>query len=59
VLRVNRILAYAFIVIGVVLLVETAAQGAKPGLRTGYLAGVVFIVLGVLRHRAMRPGSRG
>lgn len=55
-LRVNRILAYAFIVIGVALLVETAILG---GGQVGFLAGAVFIVLGVLRHRAMRPGSRG
>jgi hypothetical protein len=59
VVAVNRFLAYAFIVIGVVLLVETAVQGATSGLPTGYLAGVVFIALGLLRRRAMRPpGSR-
>jgi hypothetical protein len=55
VILVNRILSIAFIVIGVALLVETAAQGTRPGLQVGYLAGVVFIALGLLRRRAMRP----
>jgi hypothetical protein len=59
VLRVNRILAYVFIAIGVALLVETAALGTKPGFQVGYLAGVVFIALGILRQRAMRPRGRG
>jgi hypothetical protein len=54
-LMINRILAGAFIVIGVVLLIETAVQGGKPGFQVGYLAGVVFIALGILRRRAMRP----
>jgi hypothetical protein len=55
-LLVNRILSLAFIAIGIVLIVETAAQGAH-GLKVGYLAGVVFIALGVLRRRALRqPG---
>jgi hypothetical protein len=59
-LRVNRILSAAFVVIGVALLIETAVLGAKPGFQVGYLAGVVFIALGILRHRAMRPpGRRG
>lgn len=57
-IAVNRILAYVFILIGVVLLVETALLGGT-GFQTGYLAGVVFIALGLLRRRAMRPpGSR-
>jgi hypothetical protein len=51
-LMVNRILSAAFIVIGVVLLIETAVLG---GGEVGYLAGVVFIALGILRRRAMRP----
>jgi hypothetical protein len=56
VIAVNRILAYVFIVIGVVLLVETAVLG---GGEVGFLAGAVFIVLGLLRRRAIRPpGSR-
>ena len=55
-IAVNRILAYAFIVIGVVLLVETAVLG---GGEVGFLAGAVFIALGLLRRRATRPpGSR-
>jgi len=56
VIAVNRILAYVFIVIGVVLLVETAVLG---GGEVGFLAGAVFIALGLLRRRAVRPpGSR-
>ena len=56
-LAVNRILSYVFILIGVALLVETAFLGG--GFQTGYLAGAVFIALGILRRRAMRPpGSR-
>jgi hypothetical protein len=57
VLAVNRILAYVFIAIGVALLVETALLG---GGSVGFLAGAVFIALGLLRRRAMRPpGARG
>jgi hypothetical protein len=51
-LRVNRILAGVFLVIGVVLLVETAILG---GGEVGFLAGAVFVVLGILRWRAMHP----
>jgi hypothetical protein len=51
-LFVNRILAVAFLVIGVALLGETALLG---GGEVGFLAGAVFIVLGFLRWRAMRP----
>jgi hypothetical protein len=54
-LMVNRMLAWVFIVIGVVLLIETAFLGGRPGFQVGYLAGVVFIALGILRRRAMRP----
>lgn len=53
-LRINRVLAIAFIAIGIVLIIETAAQGAS-GPKAGYLAGAVFILLGVLRRRALRP----
>jgi hypothetical protein len=57
-LVVNRVLSLLFIAIGIVLIIETAAQGAH-GLQVGYLAGVVFIALGLLRRRAMRrPGAR-
>jgi hypothetical protein len=55
-LLVNRVLSIAFIAIGIALIVETAAQRAH-GLQVGYLAGVVFIALGLLRRRALRrPG---
>ena len=57
-LLLNRILSLLFIAIGIVLIIETAAQGAH-GLQVGYLAGVVFIALGLLRRRALRPpGTR-
>jgi hypothetical protein len=58
-LAVNRILSLLFIAIGIVLIIETAAQGAHDGVPVGYLAGAVFIALGVLRRRALRPpGAR-
>jgi hypothetical protein len=57
-LVVNRVLSFVFIAIGIVLIIETVAQGAH-GLQVGYLAGAVFIALGLLRRRALRPpGSR-
>jgi len=51
-LLVNRILAVAFLVIGAALLIETAALG---GGEVGFLSGAVFVVLGILRWRAMNP----
>ena len=51
-LLVNRILSVAFLVIGVALLIETAVLG---GGEVGFVAGAVFIALGILRRRAMRP----
>jgi hypothetical protein len=54
-LLVNRILAGAFLVIGVALLIETAFLARGAGFQVGYLAGAVFVVLGVLRWRAMNP----
>ena len=51
-LLVNRILSVAFLVIGVVLLIETAVLG---GGEVGFVAGAVFIALGILRRRALRP----
>jgi hypothetical protein len=54
-LLLNRILAGAFLVIGVALLVETVVVGGGVGFQVGYLAGVVFVVLGILRWRAMNP----
>jgi hypothetical protein len=53
-LLLNRILSLVFIAIGIVMIIETAAQGAH-GFQVGYLAGVVFIALGILRRRALRP----
>jgi hypothetical protein len=54
-LLVNRILAGAFLIIGVALLVETAVLG---GGEVGFLSGAVFIALGILRWRAMNPRGR-
>jgi hypothetical protein len=51
-LMINRILSVAFVVIGVALLIETAVLG---GGEVGFVAGAVFIALGILRRRAMRP----
>jgi len=56
-LLVNRVLAVAFLMIGVALIIETAALGGR-GFRVGYLAGVVFIALGLLRRRAARLPRR-
>ncbi|HET7428740.1 MAG TPA: hypothetical protein VFJ66_04765 [Gaiellales bacterium] len=50
-LRVNRAMAWVLIAIGVALLVETAAI---RGGSVGYLGGVAFVALGVLRLRAAR-----
>jgi hypothetical protein len=54
-LILNRILAGAFLVIGAALLIETALLG---GGQVGFLSGAVFIVLGILRWRAMHPRSK-
>jgi hypothetical protein len=56
-LLLNRILAVVFIVIGIALIIETAALGGR-GFQVGYLGGVVFIALGLLRRRASRPPTR-
>jgi hypothetical protein len=50
-LRVNRVLAYAFLALGAALLVETVVI---RGGTVGYLAGAVFLLLGYLRLRAAR-----
>ena len=49
-LWVNYFLAVLFAVIGVAILVETVAV---HGGSVGYLMGAVFIVLGVMRWRAL------
>jgi hypothetical protein len=54
-LILNRILAGAFLVIGAALLIETALLG---GGQVGFLSGAVFVVLGILRWRAMHPRSK-
>ena len=51
-LAASRIFAYAFLIIGVAILAKTIAIG---GGSVGYLAGVVFLALGLVRLRALRP----
>jgi hypothetical protein len=50
-LVVNRAFAYGFIALGVALLVRTTLAG---GGQVGYLTGAIFLLLGVMRLRAMR-----
>jgi hypothetical protein len=50
--RAARVFAVLFLAIGIALLVETTLLG---GGQVGYLAGVVFVLLGLLRLRAARP----
>jgi hypothetical protein len=47
----TRIVAYVFLAIGAAILAETIWLG---GGQVGFLAGAVFLVLGVLRLRALR-----
>jgi hypothetical protein len=56
-LRANRAIAVIFVVIGTVILVETTVLTVRDGggLSVGFLLAAVFLVLGVLRWRAMRP----
>lgn len=49
-LRVNHFLAIVFVVIGVALLVRTVTI---HGGSVGYVIGAVFVILGVLRWRAL------
>jgi hypothetical protein len=46
----SRAIAYLFLAIGVAILAETIWLG---GGQVGFLAGAVFIVLGVIRLRAL------
>ena len=48
-LAVNRVLAIVFLVLGVAILVRTASLG---GGQVGIFAGLLFVVLGVVRLRA-------
>jgi hypothetical protein len=48
----SRAVAYLFLAIGVAILAETIWLG---GGQVGFLAGAVFIILGVIRLRALRP----
>ena len=48
----SRAVAYLFLAIGLAILAETIWLG---GGQVGFLAGAVFIVLGVIRLRASRP----
>jgi hypothetical protein len=50
-LTANRVLALVFVVLGCAILVRTLTLG---GGQVGFLAGAVFVALGVLRWRAAR-----
>ena len=50
-LTANRVMAWILLLIGVALVVETIAI---RGGTVGYLGGVAFIALGVIRLRAAR-----
>jgi hypothetical protein len=50
-LRIQRVVAYVFLALGVALLVRTVQIG---GGSVGYLAGATFLALGALRLRAAR-----
>jgi hypothetical protein len=49
---VGRVMAYVLLALGIAILAETVWIG---GGSVGYLAGAVFIVLGVIRIRTLRP----
>jgi hypothetical protein len=51
-LRVSRVLAYVLLGLGIAILAETIWIGGGP---VGFLAGAVFVLLGVVRLRALRP----
>jgi len=48
---VGRVMAYVLLALGIAILAETIWMG---GGTVGYLSGAVFIVLGVIRIRALR-----
>jgi hypothetical protein len=48
----SRAVAYLFLAIGIAILAETIWLG---GGQVGFLAGVVFLILGAIRLRALRP----
>ena len=48
----SRVVAYIFLAIGLAILAETIWLG---GGQVGFLAGAVFLVLGMIRLRALRP----
>jgi hypothetical protein len=48
----SRVMAWVLLGLGIAILVETIFVG---GGQVGFLAGAVFVVLGVLRIRALRP----
>lgn len=48
----SRVIAYVVLALGIAILAETLWLG---GGQVGFLAAVVFIILGVIRLRALRP----
>jgi hypothetical protein len=51
-LALTRVMAYVLLGLGIAILVETIFVG---GGQVGFLAGGVFVLLGILRIRALRP----
>jgi hypothetical protein len=50
-LGASRVMAYVMLGLGIAILAETAWLG---GGQVGFLAGAVFILLGIVRLRALR-----
>ena len=48
----SRAIAYVFLALGVAILAETLWLG---GGQVGFLAAAVFLILGIIRLRALRP----
>jgi hypothetical protein len=50
-LAASRVMAYVLLALGIAILAETVWLG---GGQVGFLAGAVFVLLGVIRIRALR-----
>ena len=51
-LAASRVMAYVLLALGVAILAETIWLG---GGQVGFLSGAVFVILGLLRLRSVRP----
>jgi hypothetical protein len=56
-LRANIVIAVVFLVLGVAILIETIVASFQHGfgLSVGYMIAAVFLLLGVMRWRALHP----